>query len=146
MEFPERTSSYHGVVRVKTVGSHSSKPEGAEVYGKAWDMAADGNGVYIHARAEALAQKCTSMGFSHIIEMTASTCATGTTGQVGAGSSPEFGTASSPGSQTFRFPWCDQNGNNCYRSGFKLTSGACAQMGWPVPDSCTYAYVSLATP
>lgn len=38
------------------------------------------------------------------------------------------------------------NGNDCATYGYKVVAGACAQMPWPIPDSCTYAYVEYHRP
>lgn len=139
-----KTSSYNGSVRVEGWGTLSRLDGGSRsvVYAKDRNTA-DKNPVYGYTNWYKLTEVCTSFGGGKVITGSVSSCATSSTrfGRL-ATSATYSGTVSGTRTQ----PWCDSNGRNCADYGLKVVAGACAQMGFPVPDSCTYAYVEYHRP
>lgn len=141
-----RTSTYNNSIVVEGKGTLTRLAGGSKSYAYAKDRKVDGNNVYSYTDWRKLNEMCS--GFT-VGVYTISSCSVSST-QVKHKSSPEVGGTNANPSPTTSFtytqPWCDSNGNNCADYGLKAIAGACAQMGWPVPDSCTYAYVEYHRP
>jgi len=141
-----RTSSYNGSIVVEGHGSLTRLDGGSRSYSWAKDRKVDGNTVYAYTDWDRMNELCT--GFT-VGVLTLTSCSATST-QVLHLSSPEVGatsTATYPTTSLYHTrDWCDSNGNSCATYGLKAEAGACAQMGWPVPDSCTYAYVEFHRP
>lgn len=137
-----KTSTYNGNVVVEGYGTITRYAQYSRSGVTAKDRRSDGNTVYGQSRWQRLDERCTSFGISKIIEGTVTSCdeqlttvKTYTTRET---TSLVYG--------SFNQYWCDQNGDNCANNGLKVRAYACAQMGWPVPDSCTYAVVEYHRP
>lgn len=136
------TSTYNGSVVVEGSGTMTRLTTGSRSYVAVKDRKADGNTVYGYTNVFRITETCTSFGFSKIITGSSSSCKINST-PIARYSTPE---TTSTTSRTWERPWCDQNGNNCSNYGQKVVAGACAQMGFPVPNSCTYAVVEFHRP
>lgn len=146
-----RTSSYKGNVVVEGSGELQWHPGGSEATVTATDPKFDQNVVYGYTEWYELVETCTTVGGSYIFVATETTCSAQSK------SYPAHRLQTDESCEECRPPkmvvtntrltsWCDSNGGDCADNGFKVVAGACAQMSWPVPDSCTYAYVEYHSP
>ncbi len=138
-----RTSTYNKVVRVEGSGVLSRKGGGSESKVTAKDRANDGNTVYGYTDFFWISESCSSFGVSKVIEIGTSRCRTDTGWRT-----HRYTKAvnNKQVTETFFQDWCNQDGYFCADYGYKIVTGSCAQMGWPVPDSCTYAWVEFHRP
>lgn len=142
--WPRATSSYNNIVRVSTNGYHERTDAGPRALLNIFDESNDGNTVYAYATFTQLRSICTNGGVNvWIVSAGSSTCdLTEDSIHAEAYTSAEISNTSATWAHTKN--WCDQNGGNCWFGSIKVQSGACAQMGFPIPDSCTFANVSIS--
>lgn len=139
-----RTSSYNGQVRVEGGGTLERRDGGSWSRVRVKDrMPNDGNDVYGYTEWFRIQERCSSFGVQlAIVGSSSSQC------RIDAKRHARLSTPEITGERTYEklANWCDQDGKHCADYGLKVVAGACAQMGFPIPDSCTYAYVEFHRP
>ena len=138
-----RTSTYNGSVVVRGSGTLTRLAGGSKSVAYAADTLNDGNTVYATTSWKKLTEVCTSISFGIKVAIGISSCSSSTT-LVASKTSPEVSSGYTMMSHTQS--WCDSNGNICADNGFRVTATSCAQMAFPVPDSCVDAYVEYHKP
>src|SRR5262249_14172168 len=139
-----RTSTYDGKIRVEGGGTLTRLAGGSYSNLRAKDrMPGDGNNVYAYTSWYRIKEKCGSFGVNlWILSGSGSSCKITDSGMTHWSTPETTGEVIRHRTQG----WCDQDGGNCASYGYKAVAAACAQMGWPVPNSCTYAYVEYHRP
>lgn len=140
-----RSSWYNGEVVVSGFGYQNRVDNGSYATVTAVDKLKDGNDIYAKTRWERLTEYCISFGASKVVEGSVSVCSVSSR-YFDSISRTRTGDSTVPIVATKTQSWCDENGTLCAYKGLKSISYACAQMGWPVPDSCTYASVEFHLP
>ena len=139
-----RTSTYNGAVVVRGSGTLTRLAGGSKSVAYAADTLNDGNTVYATTSWKKLTETCASLNAGGIFAVGASSCSTTSNTPFSSKSSPEV--SSGYTMMSYTQSWCDSNGNNCADNGLKVVATSCAQMSFPIPDSCVYAYVEYHRP
>jgi hypothetical protein len=140
-----RTSSYNGSVRVQGDGTVTRLAGGSKSWVVAKDRMSDGNAVYGYTNWFRISEVCYSFGGGKVITGSISACEIYSS-PFGRMSTTEVSGSGKTTANSRTQSWCDSNGNNCAYNGLKVVAGACAQMGFPIPDNCTSAYVEFHRP
>jgi hypothetical protein len=139
-----RTSSYNGSVVVRGSGTLTRLDGGSKSVAYAADTLNDGNTVYAKTTWRKLTEVCSSLSIGGIFSVGSSSCSTTSDTAFSSKTSPEI--SSGYIMMNYTQSWCDSNGSNCANNGLKAIATSCAQMAFPVPDSCVYAYVEYHRP
>ena len=142
------TSSYNSKVVVRGCGTLTNNPGGSAGVVTVVDKRSDGNPVYGFTYWFKLSSRCSGGG----VEV----------GEIGSVWYEETSCSATPASKATHklvtaetstnttgdkfVGWCNDDGVDCAGNGYMVQGGACAQMGAPVPDSCTKRYTEFHEP
>ena len=142
-----RHSWFKGNRVVSGEGKQVRKEGGSRSWIRATDRLRDGNQVYGYTDWHKLKEECKSVGASaEVVESSSTVCSVKTERVLHWDVKARADRAGESVADAKFKNWCDDDGKACADYGLKQVAGACAQMGWPVPDSCTPASVVYHRP